>query len=126
MKNVLGRLRRRSERDVKGAILDYLNRLPGTVAYKLQVGRFQRGGRWIHVGIPGMSDIGGYLGRELTGCARPIPLYIETKAMDGRHRPEQEEFIRARRADGCLATFARSIEDVWAYLRRNGIEVQQP
>jgi hypothetical protein len=61
--------------------------------------------RFIRFGKKGSPDIHGYLkdGRAL---------FVETKRPSGRKRKEQVEWINRASRHGCVAFFARSIDDV--------------
>ena len=65
--------------------------------------------RFIRFGKKGSPDIHGYLtdGRAL---------FVETKRPSGRKRQEQIEWIEKARRHGCVAFFARRIEDVKEHL----------
>jgi hypothetical protein len=66
--------------------------------------------QFMRFGKPGSPDIHGYLkdGRAL---------FVETKRpKTGRERQEQVDWINKARSCGCVAFFARSIDDVEAHL----------
>lgn len=83
--------------------------------------------------VRGLPDLVGYVPQnraQRTGIGRDvqippqraISLWIEVKRPKGHRRPEQEQFIRQAKADGCIAFFAESWELVAAELQYHGIE----
>lgn len=61
--------------------------------------------RPVKVLVKGWPDLTGY--RRSDGKA----VFIEVKTPDGKKRPEQIRFIELAKKAGCLAGFARSVED---------------
>lgn len=53
----------------------------------------------------------------------PVPLYIEVKRPGGGRRPAQLQFIEEAKADGCIAFFAESWEDVVREFESIGISL---
>lgn len=77
----------------------------GARLFRLQVGNFKtEDGRWVAVGIPGMSDLIGIApdGRYLA---------VEVKREGGKATPEQLAFIQMVRAHGGIAGVCRSVSD---------------
>lgn len=73
--------------------------------FRSQVGLFYtQYGDMINIGVKGESDIRGH---RPDGKA----FYIEAKTPIGKHRPEQEKFIKAMKESGALAGFAHSVEE---------------
>ena len=74
--------------------------------FRQNVGKFlTQDGRWISIGIPGMSDLYGTI--EGTGQS----FYIETKTPIGKATKEQKNFIKEMAIVGAKTGFARSVED---------------
>lgn len=108
------------EGDVLASVLEFLQLHP-------QVGRVWRqntgAGRFVYpdgrfsqfmrFGFPGCPDLIGYMrgGRAL---------YVETKALHGRKKPDQVAFIEAALLDGCVAFFASSVSEAVDALREFG------
>lgn len=61
-------------------------------------------GEKIRIGFPGQSDLQGH--RSIDGKC----FYIEVKYENGKHKPEQEKFIKAMKDSNALAGFANSVE----------------
>lgn len=69
-------------------------------------------GRWFKTGTPkGYPDISG--NRRSDGAA----IYIECKVKPNKPTPEQAEFIRQRREEGCLSGVCYSVEEALAIIR---------
>lgn len=69
--------------------------------------------RPIRMGVPGMSDLGGWV--SLDGVA--IYLAIEAKSKCGRVTPEQAAFLELVKIHGGRAGVARSVEDAGKIIR---------
>ncbi len=71
--------------------------------------------RPLKMGAPGLSDLGGWAGMEITKemIGRIVAVYtgIEVKSRAGRPTPEQIAFIDTVRRAGGRAGVARSVED---------------
>lgn len=81
-------------------------------------------GKW-KLSTPGIPDLIGWVpqkwgehGWEKTA----IPLFIECKSRTGVHRVAQTRFIEEAKADGCVAFFASSWEDVVRNFKEAGLE----
>lgn len=109
-----------TEADVQRACLEYLAavRVP---AWRANSGRFQRVGKdgrthvYSMAGAKGLSDIVGILppsGRML--C-------VEVKSATGKLRPDQAAFLDNARRAGALAFVARSVADLEAALKAEGV-----
>lgn len=73
-----------------------------------------RQARPFNVGMPGLSDLGGWVTRD--GVA--VYTAIEVKTATGRVSPEQQNFIDVVNAAGGIAGVARSVEDAQRLLGR--------
>jgi hypothetical protein len=95
---------KRSEADIKRAIIQYLNmRRCLVIPYRTTGIKTDHG--WIRAVKKGISDI--------LGLTRQGEFFaIEVKAQSGRTTPEQDQFLAAVRQYGCKAFIARSVEDV--------------
>jgi len=107
-----------SETPTQNAIRLDLGGRPDTRLFRMQVGEFQLiDGRWISVGVPGMSDTQGWHAVRITPAmiGRYVPVYtaIEVKRVGGRTDKKrlalQMSFIATVRAYGGLAGFAVSV-----------------
>lgn len=74
----------------------------------------------VHVGFDGLSDLGGWRSVEITpemvGQRVAVYVALEVKAVTGRVRPAQQQFVDTVRAAGGLAGIVRSAEDAGAVL----------
>ncbi len=119
----------RTEGEIQTAILEFLKRCPGVVAWKSGTGSFRASykghERFIRIGLKGCADIIGWRGevqREklvdskhgmIVGEARTARfLAIEVKKPGEPLRPEQAMFLERAKRDGALAFVASSVEDV--------------
>ena len=109
-----------AESDVMAAVLEFLQLHPQVGKVWRQntgAGRFVypdgSASRFLRFGFPGCPDLMGYMhdGRAL---------YVETKALHGRKKPDQIAFIEAALLDGCVAFFASSVSDAVDALREFG------
>lgn len=109
------------EKDVIRQILYYLQ-CRNIKAWRNQSGMIAipqagRRARMIHMGMPGVADIIGFLPNDFgvsagnTGNAGKI-LAIECKSDKGKLSPAQAEFLESVRVAGGIAIVAREIEDV--------------
>ena len=104
-----------AERDIKNEIQLALSH-DDTRLFKFQCGNFQLiDGRWISVGIPGMSDLMGWTEVTITPdmVGRKVPVFtsLEVKADKGRVRSAQLAWLTAVDAAGVIAGVARSVDD---------------
>lgn len=108
-----------TEAEIQRSVLAYLQSL-GIRAWRVNSGAFKakgRGGRerfvWCNT-AKGHSDIAGVLpgGRAL---------YIEVKRRKGEPRPDQVEFLDMVNREGALGFIARSLEEVQAALKAEGV-----
>lgn len=97
-------------------LVELIRKLYPTVhLYRTNAGTFRSlDGSHVIKGLPkGFSDLFGVIPRSLTKTGEPIPVFLEAKIHPNKATPEQLEFIRNRRADGCIAGVAYSVEDAW-------------
>ncbi len=71
---------------------------------------------------PGIPDLIGWAIRRDWTPNTTVPLFIEVKRPGGVRRPAQERWIAEAKADGCIAFFAESWEDVVRELKTFGLE----
>jgi len=97
------------ESDIQKRILVYLNRRKDIFAWKApNQGMRVGGGIRVKCPMPGLPDIIGY--NMNSGRA----IFIEVKTPEGKISDDQMEFITRATKAGCLAFFARSLDDVKA------------
>ena len=106
------------------AILDYLA-ADRVVAWRMNTGALKVDNRFIRFGVPGFADIlaiptvsGNFKGIP---CSWTVPLFIEVKAEKGRQSAEQKSFEAQVKDAGAEYLLARSVEDVQAWMRKNGV-----
>ena len=76
------------------------------VIFRINTGLlYSKTGVPVRTGTPGYPDLSGY--RKSDGKA----VFIEVKTERGVRSKEQENFIRVAQSHGCLAGFARSVEE---------------
>ena len=122
----------RRESDIQEAILDYLNRTPGCVAWKSGAASFRASyrdrktgairERFVKVGRAGVSDIIGWVRTTVripngpNGApfvfTYPRWLAIEVKRPGEKPKPHQQRFLDRVHDSGGLALVARSVDDV--------------
>lgn len=106
------------------AVLDYLQ-AEHVTAFRCNTGAVKIDNRFIRFGVPGFSDIlaiptvsGNFKGLP---CAWTIALFIEVKTEKGRQSAEQKSFERQVVEAGAEYLLARSVDDVAAWCKRNGV-----
>ena len=93
----------KQETSIQNAIRIALSK-HGIKTFRMNIGKFRtQDGRWISIGIKGMSD--------LLALKNGKAIWIETKTPVGKASKEQIQFIKVMKQDGCKAGFARSVED---------------
>lgn len=132
----------RRETELVRAILDYLARCPGVVAWRMNVGMAMlpgRGGQLqpVRFGVRGMADVIGWVdhcrypaGEPIDTHSNPIPcvgrgmyhvprfLALEVKRPGRPLRPEQAAFLEQVHQAGGLAARVESVDDVRRVLGR--------
>lgn len=98
------------ENCVQKDILKFLNRLPGCKAWRSN--QIPVKGRTF-VGLKGVSDI--------IGCYKGLFLAVEAKTIDGKLRPEQEQFLNDIRLLGGIAIEAHCLSDVFEVFSKMGV-----
>ena len=88
---------------------------PFMLLYRVNVGRVKTAdGRWFSTGVPkGHPDLHGDIPARFTRHGHAVPVYVEAKVYPNRPTPEQLEFIRKKREDGCVAGVCYSVADFW-------------
>lgn len=103
-------------------------RLPGSRAWRRNVGRVKMGERWVRFGIPGEADVDGIV--PICGCTLQgdrarlygVRLAIEVKTPRDRLSAEQKVFrdvilgaggiwVECRDVDACLTEIERQVEE---------------
>jgi hypothetical protein len=120
---------RRRESDLVREALRFLNRIPGVVVWRTNVGAVsaERNGRqrFVRFGFPGLSDIIGWKEQEYTLNRLPTStlgertarfLAIEVKIGVAKLTPQQQGFLDLVNKSGGIAFVARSCEDIAAEL----------
>jgi hypothetical protein len=103
------------ERDIKAEIMIDLSN-DNVRLFRFQCGEFQLiDGRWIAVGIPGMSDLMGWtrvtITAEMVGKTVAVFTSLEVKTDVGRLRKKQQSWLNAADAAGCVCGVARSVDN---------------
>lgn len=115
-----------SEAGVKNDIVSNLSCGPSRL-FKFQCGTFELAdGRFLTVGVPGMSDLLGWKTIEITPdmVGRFIPVYcaIEVKKLGGRTEKKrlaaQKSFVSEVKRHGGIAGFATSVEEARTILNQ--------
>lgn len=100
------------ESEILHEVLNQAALVPGLRLARMNSGKCQLDGRWLHMGIHGAPDLIGYkwvlIKPEHRGLLVPVPVGIELKTPRGHCRPHQAAFLRRMREDGCLAGVAHS------------------
>lgn len=116
-----------TEEDVLGQIRAFLE-LRGARVFRAieRVPRCYRCGQWLGSSERGHTDLWGWLMRlpdEKDVIRANNYFFIEVKKPGGRRRPAQEDWIRDAKADGVIAFFAESVEDVIKEFEKHGIKL---
>ena len=82
---------------------------------RVNVGRVKtQDGRWFSTGVSkGYPDLHGDIPARYTIHGHAVPVYIEAKIHPNKPTPEQVEFLKRKREDGCLAAVCYSVNDFW-------------
>lgn len=107
-------------------ILDYLA-ATRVLAFRMNTGQANMGGRYVAFGVPGMADILAFPKETVTvddedgclgawTCTHCSPLWIECKATDGRQSALQKSFQAQVEAHGHRYVVARTLEDVLPWI----------
>lgn len=64
----------------------------------------------------GYSDLSGHIRAGASRFGIAVPVYIEAKVKPNKPTPEQIDFIRDRREEGCAAGVCYSVREVWELL----------
>lgn len=122
----------RPESAIVKEILQYLNRQPGVVAWRQNRGSLiaEYKGKWrrVNFGVPGMSDIGGFIRYEIPEQRRHVAVYFAFEVKRPGWKPkgkrerfrweEQLAFLSRVRMSGGPAAMVTSVDDVIAVLAR--------
>ena len=115
-------LPRRRESDLVAEALRFLNRIPGVVAWRTNVGAVSADHkgkrRFVRFGFPGLSDIIGWKTTDTYtpfGYVRyPRFLAVECKSVSGVITPQQQGFLDLVEKSGGIGFVARSCDDIAA------------
>lgn len=107
---------RQREAPILQAIKNHIGANPDYRLFRMNVGKAQdpKTGRVVAFGIPGMADLTGIRRTTCPHCGAPGPgqrVEIETKAPDGRLRPEQIIWRDAMLRMGAAWLAPRSLEE---------------
>ena len=113
---------KRRESELVAEALRFLNRIPGVVAWRTNVGAVSADHkgkrRFVRFGFPGLSDIIGWAPqlnpRDLPGL-NPYHarfLAIECKTDTGKLTPQQQGFLDLVNRSGGIGFVARSVEEI--------------
>ena len=114
-------LPRRRESDLVTEALRFLNRIPGVVAWRTNVGAVSADHkgkrRFVRFGFPGLSDIIGWSERPHgpqvpEGLRWASFLAVECKSATGRLTPQQQGFLDLVNKAGGIGFAARSCDDI--------------
>ena|SRR3990167_1879603 len=111
---------KRRESELVAEALRFLNRIPGVVAWRTNVGAVtathQGKRRFVRFGFPGLSDIIGWRAtdREFSiGRVRFARfLAVELKTGTGKLTPQQVGFLELVNKSGGIGFVARSVEEI--------------
>ena len=105
------------EGEIQKQILDYLA-ARRVLAFRMQVGQANMGGRFVRFGTPGMADILAFPQHCSVPCDKILPpLWVEVKAKTGEQSDLQKSFQDQVEREGHRYIIARSIDDVEKELR---------
>lgn len=104
-----------TEDDILGACRSLLE-LNGARVHRI-VERIPWGKR---TSTPGIPDLTGWF----CGPHAPLHFWIEVKKPGGRHRPAQDMWIARARADGVIAFFAESVDQMVEGFKQFGIQLK--
>ena len=109
---------------VLDAVLDYLAAIRVT-AWRMNTGAVKLDQRFVRFGVAGFSDIlaiptvrGLFKGIP---CSWTAPWFIEVKRATGRQSAEQKSFERQVKDAGAEYFIVRSVEEMEAVLKKNGV-----
>jgi hypothetical protein len=91
-------------------VLDYLA-AKHILAFRMNTGMARFDGRFVKFGVKGMADILAFF-RGWNGEPVILPVWIETKAKDGRQSEYQKSFQALVESHGHRYIIARSIDDL--------------
>lgn len=124
------------EEDVLGQIRQLLEARGARVFRSIErVPKCYRCGQWLGSSEKGLPDIFGWIFRPMETkriglgvifCENTpaVPFFIEVKRpKGGRKRPAQVAFIEKAKADGMLAFFAKSVDEVIEEFKQHGIKL---
>lgn len=99
----------KSESQILGELLKWLNEQPGVWAHRNQVGGVKAGARFIRYGLgTGSPDVVGSV--TLSGGVS-VPMGIEAKRGDGKLSGAQEAWLRRAHSFGWLVGVCKSVDD---------------
>ena len=111
----------RRESELVTEALRFLNRIPGVVAWRTNVGAVSADHkgkrRFVRFGFPGLSDIIGWRQEEVDSLP-PVRRFrarfvaIEIKSARGQLTPQQQGFLDLVNKTGGIAFVARSCEEI--------------
>ena len=114
---------KRRESELVAEALRFLNRIPGVVAWRTNVGAVSADHkgkrRFVRFGFAGLSDIIGWKEEpreKWTGQHHARFLAVELKTGTGKLTPQQQGFLDLVNKSGGIGFVARSCEDIAAEL----------
>ena len=99
------------EKTIQNAILREFGTRADMRLFRMNVGKFLVQGKWVSFGVPGQADLSGIL-------PGGIRLEVEVKTASGKQSEDQQRWQRMIEKFGGVYVLARSVEDVWAAVRK--------
>lgn len=110
-----------SEKQILHAILSTFGSLPWMRLMRCNAGKaYTTGGKWIELAPAGAADLNGWLCIPSAAHSAGRRIEIEVKSARGTMRLQQQRYRVACLAGGVLHIVARSVDDVWTALEREG------
>ena len=103
--------------EVMPACLKWLNAQPHIWAWRRNVVAHKIGGRWVHAGQAGQSDIEGIVTVEFEYFTAGLHLEVEVKRLRKEPTPHQAAWLAATGSHGAIALYADSVEMLEEKLR---------
>ena len=110
-----------SEKHILHAILATFGSLPWIRLMRCNAGKaYTTGGKWIELAPAGAADLNGWICIPSPHHSKGRRIEIEVKSARGTMRVQQLRYRAACLDGGVLHIVARSVDDVWDALEREG------